>query len=807
MAGRWVRVAQLVAFDGQPVAVELTPAGHRPHVGGHVPVGGQQLGGPQRLGHRHPGGQQLGGAGATLGRRAVAVDAAQQPLHVEVVRLGRLHVGLVVDGQVEEHVFRVLAVHPGQPAFDDVRDLVGERRIVGDHRRIRGRQQQRMAVGVLQTLPGQGGAPGGGAQQEAAGHLVAGRPQAVAGALESEHRIEDVERDHRHVVGGIRGAHRREAGRRPGLVDALVQDLADFAFLVGQHQFGVHRGVQLPVAVVDLQRREPRVHPEGAGLVGNDRYQPRADFLVPQQFLEDPHGGHGGGHLLVARALLHRGVGVAAGQGQCLGLGATLRHETAQGATAVEQVADLRRVRAGVVVRRQVRVVVQLLVGDRDSHGIPEVLEVLQPELLHLVGGVAAGEVGAQPVALDGLGQDHRRLTLVLDGRSVGRVQLAVVVAAALEVPDLLIGQVGDQRLGARVAAEEVVAHVAAVVGLIGLVVPVGGDVHQVDQRAVLVGVQQRIPLPAPHHLDDVPAGTAEERFQLLDDLAVAAHRAVQALQVAVDHEGQVVQRVQRRDVRQPAAFRLVHLAVAQETPHMLIGGVLDAAVVQVVVEPGLVDGVHRAQAHRHRRELPEVGHQPRVRVGRQPAAGVGMLLTEPVELVGGQPALQKGPGVDAGGGVALDEHLVAAAGMRFAAEEVVEPDLIQRRRRRVGRDVAAHAHPGALRAVHHDGRVPADPGPVPSFDVLVAGEPRFQLGGDGVDVVGGRQRRDRHPLLAGAFQQPQHQVAGPRRTRPLPQFVEGLQPFGGFFGVDVGQIRGDALADHPNPVGFTCAA
>ena len=239
----------------------------------------------------------------------------------------------------------------------------------------------------------------------------------------------------------------------------------------------------------------------------------------------------------------------------------------------------------------------------------------------------------------------------------------------------------------------------------------------------------------------------------------------------------------------------------------MLVGGVLDAAVVQVVVEPGLVDGVHRAKAHRHRRELPEIGHQPRVRVGRQPAAGMAVLLAEAVEPVGGQPAFQEGARVNARGRVALDEHLVAAAGMRLAAEEVVEADLIERRRRGVGRDVAAHADSRPLRAVHHDGGVPPDPGPVATLDVLVAGEPRFQLGGDGVDVVGRRQRRDGDPLFAGAFQQPQHQVARPRRPRALQQLVEGFQPLRGLLGVDVGQIRRHAFADHPNPIGFACAA
>ncbi len=181
------------------------------------------------------------------------------------------------------------------------------------------------------------------------------------------------------------------------------------------------------------------------------------------------------------------------------------------------------------------------------------------------MGGVSALEVLAQRVALDGLGQDDRGLSFVVDGGAVGGVDLAVVVATALEVPDLLVAHVLHQRLGARVAPEEVVAHVGAVVGLVGLVVAVGSGVHQVHQRAVAVGVQQGVPFAAPHHLDDVPAGAAEERLQLLDDLAVAAHRAVEALQVAVDHEGQVVQAFQRPYVRQPAAFGLVHLAVAQK--------------------------------------------------------------------------------------------------------------------------------------------------------------------------------------------------------------------------------------------------
>ena len=46
----------------------------------------------------------------------------------------------------------------------------------------------------------------------------------------------------------------------------------------------------------------------------------------------------------------------------------------------------------------------------------------------------------------------------------------------------------------------------------------------------------------APEALDDVPARAPEHPFELLDDLAVAPHRAIQSLQVTVHHEHQVIQ-------------------------------------------------------------------------------------------------------------------------------------------------------------------------------------------------------------------------------------------------------------------------
>ena len=90
-------------------------------------------------------------------------------------------------------------------------------------------------------------------------------------------------------------------------------------------------------------------------------------------------------------------------------------------------------------------------------------------------------------------------------------------------------------------------AEVGARLDGVLLIFAVDDLAHALDEQAVLVLVEQRIPLAAPEHLDDVPASAAERRFELLDDLAVAADRAVEALQVAVDDEDQVVELLARR--------------------------------------------------------------------------------------------------------------------------------------------------------------------------------------------------------------------------------------------------------------------
>ena len=138
--------------------------------------------------------------------------------------------------------------------------------------------------------------------------------------------------------------------------------------------------------------------------------------------------------------------------------------------------------------------------------GVAQQTEVGRVELLHLVRRVAPGEVRPEGVALDRVGQNDGRLALVGRRGAVGGIDLVIVVSAAFERPNLIVGPVRDHRLGPRIAAEERIAHERAVVGPEPLVVAVAHLVHEIDEGAFLVGLEQHVPFAAPDDLDDVPA-------------------------------------------------------------------------------------------------------------------------------------------------------------------------------------------------------------------------------------------------------------------------------------------------------------
>ena len=124
-----------------------------------------------------------------------------------------------------------------------------------------------------------------------------------------------------------------------------------------------------------------------------------------------------------------------------------------------------------------------------------------------------------------------------------------------------------DDRQQARVGAEEVLADVRAALGAHLLEVAVEEVVQSAAQESVRVGREERVPLAPPDDLDHVPARAAKDGLELLDDLPVAAHGAVEALQVAVDDPDEVVEALARRDREGAERLGLVGLAVADERP------------------------------------------------------------------------------------------------------------------------------------------------------------------------------------------------------------------------------------------------
>jgi hypothetical protein len=179
-----------------------------------------------------------------------------------------------------------------------------------------GGQHQAVAILVLQTFTHEGGATGGSAHEEAAGAGIIGQPDEVSYALESEHGIERVERNHRHAAGVVRGTGRNPRGERARLRDAFLQQLTVGSLAVRQQKIVIDRLVLLALAGVNTDLTEQRIHTEGAGLIGNDRHDALADCLVTAQVAQQAGERHGGGHSLRTRPGLHLGEGGIGGQAQ-----------------------------------------------------------------------------------------------------------------------------------------------------------------------------------------------------------------------------------------------------------------------------------------------------------------------------------------------------------------------------------------------------------------------------------------------------------------------------------------------------------
>jgi hypothetical protein len=177
------------------------------------------------------------------------------------------------------------------------------------------------------------------------------------------------------------------------------------------------------------------------------------------------------------------------------------------------------------------------LVGNRDAEACAKRLHFFVIQLLLLMGDVLAFARLADAVPLDGACEDDRGDTLRFSGEFVGVVNLRGVVPAERELLQLFVRQVLDHLQQAGIGAPEVLPDVRARFDGVLLILAIDDLAHTTHQQSLGIFFEQVVPLGAPQHLDDIPARPTEDGLQLRDDLAVAAHRTVESLQVAIDDE------------------------------------------------------------------------------------------------------------------------------------------------------------------------------------------------------------------------------------------------------------------------------
>src|SRR5699024_7191310 len=85
-------------------------------------------------------------------------------------------------------------------------DLVGEGRIIVLHTGVGASQNWRLTIHMLGTFTGQRSTTGCCTDDKATSELVSCTPEAIAGPLESEHRVKDVDRYHDLAMSRVRRA-------------------------------------------------------------------------------------------------------------------------------------------------------------------------------------------------------------------------------------------------------------------------------------------------------------------------------------------------------------------------------------------------------------------------------------------------------------------------------------------------------------------------------------------------------------------------------------------------------------------------
>src|SRR5271169_5359400 len=384
---------------------------------------------------------------------------------------------------------------------------------------------------MLQAFAGQRRSSRRASDEEPTATHVGGGPDQVADPLQSKHRVINKEWNRVDAVIGIRGTGGDERAHRSRLGDAFFQNLSVLRLFVIKERIHIDGLVELANVRIDADLAEERLHAEGARFVGNHGHDKFPNLGIAQQLREHAHEDHGCGTFAALGAFVELFEERFGNRLQRRGAHFSHRHVAAQLFAALLHVLDFRAVIGGAIEGS----VVQFAVGNRNAEARAEDLQLIVIQLFLLVRDVLAFARLAESVALDGLGENDGWRSGMVNRSLIGGVHFDGVVAAEAHAGELLVRKMFDHLEQPGIGAKKILPEIGAAFDKIFLILTVRDLAHAPDKQAIAIGLNDRIPIGAPDQFDYVPSRAAENRFQFLDDLAVAAHRSVQPLQVAVD--------------------------------------------------------------------------------------------------------------------------------------------------------------------------------------------------------------------------------------------------------------------------------
>jgi len=158
------------------------------------------------------------------------------------------------------------------------------------------------------------------------------------------------------------------------------------------------------------------------------------------------------------------------------------------------QIRYFRAIRGRPVERR----VARCFIRNGDFKARAEVRNFVFVEFFLVVRNISPFARLALPVPLHGVRQDQCGRARIFDGRFVGVIDFARIVAAAVHAEEIVVGEVRHQFEQLGIFAEEMLADVGAVLGDVRLEFAVDHFEHTLLQKACSVGLEQRIPVAFP---------------------------------------------------------------------------------------------------------------------------------------------------------------------------------------------------------------------------------------------------------------------------------------------------------------------